>query len=114
VAANGAQLELALLNVVINAVDAMPQGGTLTLVAAPVEQGVRIDIDDTGTGIAADVLPRIFEPWVTTKAVGRGTGLGLSITRDVITAHGGTITVASRPGAGTTFTIILPALPQPT
>ena len=87
VAANGAQLELALLNVVINAVDAMPQGGALTLVAAAVEQGVRIEVSDTGTGIPADVLPRIFEPWVTTKAVGRGTGLGLSIARDVITAR---------------------------
>jgi signal transduction histidine kinase len=109
VAANRAQLELALLNIVINALDAMPQGGALTLIAEPAAQGVRIQIRDTGTGIPADVLPRIFEPWVTTKAVGRGTGLGLSITRDVITAHGGTITVVTAPGAGSTFTIVLPA-----
>jgi two-component system NtrC family sensor kinase len=102
-------LELALLNIVINALDAMPQGGALTLIAEPAAQGVRIQIRDTGTGIPADVLPRIFEPWVTTKAVGRGTGLGLSITRDVIIAHGGTITVATTPGAGSTFTIVLPA-----
>jgi signal transduction histidine kinase len=113
IAANRAQLELALLNVVINALDAMPQGGALTLVAEPMAQGVRIQIHDTGAGIPADVLPRIFEPWVTTKAFGRGTGLGLSITRDVITAHGGTITVATTSDAGTTFTIVLPALQQP-
>ena len=113
VAANRAQLELALLNIVINALDAMPQGGTLTLIAEPAAPGVRIQIRDTGTGIPADVLPRIFEPWVTTKAVGRGTGLGLSITRDVITAHGGTITVATTPGVGSTFTIIMPANHQP-
>jgi two-component system, NtrC family, sensor kinase len=85
----------------------------LTLAAEPVPHGVRIRIHDTGTGIPVDVLPRIFEPWVTTKAAGLGTGLGLSITRDVVAAHGGTITVAAGPGAGTTFTIVLPALPQP-
>jgi signal transduction histidine kinase len=113
IAANRAQLELALLNIVINALDAMPQGGALTLVVEPIAKGVRIQIQDTGTGIPADVLPRIFEPWVTTKAVGRGTGLGLSITRDVITAHGGTIAVATTSDAGTTFTIVLPALQQP-
>jgi two-component system NtrC family sensor kinase len=113
VAANRTQLELALLNIVINALDAMPRGGALTLVADPIAHGVRIQIHDTGTGIPADVLPRIFEPWVTTKAAGRGTGLGLSITRDVIVAHGGTITVATKPDEGTTFTIVLPALEQP-
>ena len=64
---------------------------------------------DTGSGIDPDVLPRIFEPWVTTKPAGRGTGLGLSITRDLITSLGGTIGVSSSAGQGTTFTIELPA-----
>jgi signal transduction histidine kinase len=69
---------------------------------------VRIEISDTGTGIPKDLLPRIFQPWVTTKPAGRGTGLGLSITHDVIARHGGAIAAVSEPGRGTTFTIDLP------
>jgi signal transduction histidine kinase len=109
VAANEAQLELALLNLVTNALDAMPDGGTLTLAATHTGGRVRIDVRDTGTGIDAAVLPRLFEPWVTTKPTGRGTGLGLSITRDLITSLGGTITVSTSSRQGTTFTIELPA-----
>jgi signal transduction histidine kinase len=109
VAADEAQLELALLNVVTNAVDAMPGGGTLTLGAEAILDGVRIEIGDTGAGIEAALLPTIFDPWITTKPAGRGTGLGLSITRDVIRSLGGTIAVVTAPGAGTTFTIDLPA-----
>jgi signal transduction histidine kinase len=109
VAADEAQLELALLNLVTNALDAMPEGGTLTLDVRMTDGRVRIDVRDTGSGIAADVLPRIFEPWVTTKPAGRGTGLGLSITRDLVTTLGGTIAVSTSAGEGTTFTIELPA-----
>jgi signal transduction histidine kinase len=109
VAANEAQLELALMNLVTNALDAMPDGGTLTLAATNTGGRVRIDVRDTGTGIDAAVLPRLFEPWVTTKPTGRGTGLGLSITRDLITSLGGTITVSTSSRQGTTFTIELPA-----
>jgi len=109
VAADESQLELALLNLVTNALDAMPAGGTLTLTARMAEHRVKIDVCDTGSGITPDVLPRIFEPWVTTKPAGRGTGLGLSITRDLIIALGGTIAVATSDGHGTTFTIELPA-----
>jgi two-component system, NtrC family, sensor kinase len=103
------QLELALLNLIGNGVDAMPSGGTLTVRVSQTPSGVRFEVADTGTGIAADLLPRIFDPWVTTKAPGRGSGLGLSIARDVITAHGGTIAVHSEPGTGTVFTVDLPA-----
>jgi signal transduction histidine kinase len=110
VIASEAQLELALLNLVVNALDAMPQGGTLTLAADLAAETVRLEVQDTGAGIAADILPRIFEPWVTTKPVGRGSGLGLSIARDVVNALGGTIAVASTPGDGTRFTITLPAV----
>ena len=110
VAADEAQLELALLNLVTNALDAMPGGGTLTLAATNAGQRVRINVSDTGTGIDGSVLPRLFEPWVTTKTAGRGTGLGLTITRDLITSLGGTITVSTTPGKGTTFTIELPAV----
>ena len=109
VAADEAQLELALLNLVTNALDAMPDGGTLTVAARMTDGRVRIDVRDTGSGISPDVLPRMFEPWVTTKPAGRGTGLGLSITRDLVTALGGTIAVATSAGHGTTFTIELPA-----
>jgi signal transduction histidine kinase len=103
-------LELALLNLMTNAVDAMPEGGTLTVRLEQVTAArVRIEIADTGHGIANDLLPRIFEPWVSTKTPDRGTGLGLSIARDVVSAHGGSISVASEMGQGTTFTIELPA-----
>jgi two-component system NtrC family sensor kinase len=109
IAADEAQLELALLNLVTNALDAMPNGGTLTLTAASADGRVTIEVRDTGGGIDATVLPRIFEPWVTTKAAGRGTGLGLTITRDLVTSLGGTIAVSTSEGRGTTFTIELPA-----
>ncbi|MGE3277510.1 MAG: sensor histidine kinase [Vicinamibacterales bacterium] len=103
-------LELALLNLMTNAVDAMPGGGTLTVsVDTPSPDVVRIRVADSGQGIPEDLLPRIFEAWVSTKKPGRGTGLGLAITRDVVQGHGGTIRVASEVGRGTTFTIELPS-----
>jgi two-component system, NtrC family, sensor kinase len=107
--ADETQLELALLNLVTNALDAMPSGGRLELVARASDDGVTIEVADTGIGIPPEVLPRIFEPWVTTKPRGQGAGLGLSITRDVIAAHGGRMCVRTVEGAGTTFTIDLPA-----
>jgi len=115
------QLELTLLNLVANALDAMPSGGTLTISLSGHVRGsrkadtnrIRIEVADTGTGIPPALLPRIFDPWVTTKPAGRGSGLGLSIANSVITAHGGTITVHSEVGQGTVFTIELPiAVPQ--
>jgi two-component system, NtrC family, sensor kinase len=109
--ADSEQLELAVLNLITNSLDAMPHGGSLAMRASRTPGGVRIDIADTGTGIAKDLLPRIFQPWVTTKTAGRGTGLGLSITRDVVERHGGTISVVSDRGQGTTFTIDLPSSP---
>jgi len=102
-------LELALLNLMTNAVDAMPKGGTLAVHVTDVSNRVRIDISDTGHGIPDELLPRIFEPWVSTKKPGHGTGLGLAIARDVVSAHGGTISVTSSVGQGTTFTIDLPS-----
>ena len=107
------QLELAILNLITNSLDAMPHGGSLAIRASRTTSGVRIEITDTGTGIPKTLLPRIFQPWVTTKGTGRGTGLGLSITHDVVQRHGGTIAVWSEHGRGATFTIDLPALPAP-
>lgn len=109
ITADETQLELALVNLVTNAADAMPGGGRLALALTPVEHGVRLQVSDTGSGIAPDILPHVFEPWVTTKPAGHGTGLGLTITRDVVLSLNGTIGVESTPGAGTTFTIELPA-----
>jgi signal transduction histidine kinase len=105
------ELEMALLNLVSNAVDAMPSGGDLRVGASAVDDGLQIVVADSGSGIPPDLLPRIFEPWVTTKPPGRGTGLGLSITRDAIARIGGTIAAAPGQGQGTVFTITLPADP---
>jgi two-component system NtrC family sensor kinase len=106
--ADPVQLELALVNLVSNSLDAMPEGGRLDITLSATAEGVRIVVADTGVGIPADMLPRIFEPWVTTKPLGRGTGLGLSVTREAIASHGGAIDVRSEPGHGTVFTIDLP------
>jgi two-component system NtrC family sensor kinase len=110
VAADAVQLELALLNLVTNSLDAMPSGGVMAItVARTATGGVRIQVADTGVGISGELLPKVFDPWVTTKEAGRGTGLGLSITRDVVAGHGGTITARSEVGVGSVFTVELPA-----
>ncbi|NOT44688.1 MAG: HAMP domain-containing histidine kinase [Acidobacteria bacterium] len=102
------RLEMALMNLMTNAIDAMPDGGELRVRASDVGGSVRIEIQDTGVGIPEAIHDRIFEPWVTTKPPGQGTGLGLGITRDVVTQAGGTIGFDSRPGHGTTFVLTLP------
>jgi signal transduction histidine kinase len=95
-----------LLNLVQNALDAMPQGGTLTLRGWQTASHVHLDICDTGTGIPADQLAQIFEPLYTTKPA--GTGLGLYMVREIVTAHEGESRITSQVSHGTTFTIILP------
>ncbi len=98
-----------LLNLVLNAVQAMPESGTLRVAAAREgAQHIRLTVADTGHGIPPDVLPKIFEPFVTTKARGKGTGLGLTVVLGIVQEHGGSITVDSTPGQGTTFTLLLP------
>jgi len=106
--ADAAQLEMALLNLVTNALDAMPDGGTLSIAARACPDGARLEIADTGGGIAAPIIDRLFEPWVTTKPAGQGSGLGLAIVRDVVRGHGGSIAVSNQP-AGAVFVITLPA-----
>jgi signal transduction histidine kinase len=109
VAGDETQLELALSNLVTNALDAMPDGGNL-IVTATMEPGhAVVEIADTGVGIAPEVPDRIFEPWVTTKAAGQGTGLGLSIARDVVQRMGGAISANPRPAGGTVLRITLPS-----
>jgi two-component system NtrC family sensor kinase len=114
------EFELALLNLAVNARDAMPHGGSLTITARPVllkgkatEEGlqgefVAIRVADTGAGIPADVLPHVFEPFFTTKEVGKGTGLGLSQVYGFAKQSGGTATVTSTIGRGTVITLYLP------
>jgi two-component system, NtrC family, sensor kinase len=107
--ADAVQLELAVLNLISNSIDAMTSGGKLTLRLARVGDRLRLEVADTGSGIPPELLTQIFNPWVTTKAQGKGSGLGLSIARQVVVSHGGTIRVDNRPGAGAVFTIDLPA-----
>lgn len=102
------QLEMALLNLVTNAIDAMPGGGTLSIAGTKHADGLRVEIADTGPGIPAAVIDRLFEPWVTTKPVGHGSGLGLAIVRDVVRAQGGSVSASNR-AVGALFAIELPA-----
>jgi signal transduction histidine kinase len=106
------QLELALLNLITNAVDAMASGGRLTVRLARVDDRLYLEIEDTGGGIPPELVARIFDPWVTTKPSGKGSGLGLSIARQVVISHGGTIRAENRAGKGAVFTIDLPAAPE--
>lgn len=110
VTGNVSKLQQAVINLAVNAIDAMPQGGTLTLRARNNGKYVVVEIKDTGTGIAPEHLPRIFDPFFTTKEVGRGTGLGLAVCYGIISDHHGKLEVQSTQGLGTTFTISLPIL----
>jgi two-component system NtrC family sensor kinase len=97
-------------NIIINAVDAMKDSGVLTIRTLHVESPQRIEISfsDTGPGIPSNELDKVFEPFYTTKEVGRGTGLGLSVSYGIIEGHGGTMRVQSRVTKGTTFIVLLP------
>jgi CheY-like chemotaxis protein len=112
VSADRTQLEQVLMNLCVNARDAMPEGGTLTIAARNEINDVVLEVSDTGEGIPPDNLDKIFDPFFTTKAVGTGTGLGLSTVNAIIKSHGGFVTVASTVKRGTTFKVHLPALPD--
>jgi PAS domain S-box-containing protein len=109
VLARGGELREVLMNLVLNAVDAMPRGGTVRLRTERQDDWAAVSVADTGTGIPDELRRRIFEPFFTTKEA--GTGLGLSIVSGIISSYGGTIGVESESGRGTTFTIRLPAAP---
>lgn len=107
---DGAQIEQVLLALMVNALDAMPQGGNLWIMSklSAEENIVRVTVRDDGTGISPEILPRLFEPFLTTKETGRGVGLGLAISRSILERHNGNIEVQSEVGRGTTFTVTLP------
>jgi two-component system, NtrC family, sensor kinase len=102
------KLQQVLLNLLLNARDAMPKGGWLTIATREDAGRAIVEVSDTGIGIPGEHLGRIYDPFFTTKAIGRGTGLGLSITYGIVQEHGGTLTCDSAVGKGTTFTLTLP------
>jgi signal transduction histidine kinase len=112
--ADRGQLAQVLINLFINAADAMPDGGRLTVrcLSDPQDGRAVLEVADTGHGIPAEHLPHIFEPFYTTKESGSGTGLGLAVAARIVEAHGGTIEAASEPGRGTRFCIELPGAGQ--
>jgi signal transduction histidine kinase len=105
-----AQVEQVLLALIMNAIDAMPRGGNLLVRtrSLPQSRQIEIQVRDDGVGIQPDLLPRMFEPFLTTKETGKGVGLGLAISKTIVERHGGVIEVESQPGRGTTFYIFLP------
>jgi two-component system cell cycle sensor histidine kinase/response regulator CckA len=111
------ELDQALLNLAVNARDAMPHGGRLSITTGGVEHGgvehAFLRVADSGCGIAPEIVPELFEPFFTTKEAGRGTGLGLATVKDFAEGSGGSVGVQSAPGDGSTFTLVLPLAPTP-
>ncbi len=109
VACNIGEIKQVLVNLLVNAAHAIDKSGEICIRTSSInDKTVAIEISDTGSGIPPEILGKIFDPFFTTKAVGKGTGLGLWISTTIIQKHGGTISVRSAPGAGTTFTLTLP------
>jgi two-component system NtrC family sensor kinase len=114
ISGHSSQLQQVFTNLILNAVQAMPQGGSLTIstVLRQDEDKIHVSFADTGQGIARENLDKIFEPFFSTKKVGEGTGLGLSVSYGLIRNHGGEIKVTSEAGRGTVFTVVLPVGPD--
>ena len=107
---DGDHIHQLLLNLILNALDVMPHGGTLIIdLHAPEGDHIELRVLDTGPGISSDLLPRLFRPFVSTKET--GLGLGLSVCRRIVEAHGGAITAGDRPAGGAVFTVTLPLRP---
>ena len=110
VRANESRIQQVFFNLILNARDAMPKGGWLTLTTSADDDTVIIEVSDTGHGIKKEDIKRIYDPFFTTKGIGRGTGLGLSVSYGILQEHGGAIFVESSPDKGTVFQVALPAL----
>ena len=105
---NAGRLQQVFLNLIVNARDAMPEGGELRVLTDTMNSKIEILVQDTGTGISPENIKKIYDPFFTTKAPGKGTGLGLSVSYGIVQEHGGTISVESKQGVGTTFRLELP------
>jgi len=108
VVADASQLQQVLVNLVVNAIQAMPKGGRLTISTRHRESTAVLSVADTGLGMSGDVRKRVFLPFFTTKDVNEGTGLGLAVAHGIVSAHGGRISVESRPGQGSCFEVEIP------
>ena len=106
--ADAGQLTQVMVNLVVNAIQAMPEGGKLNVLTDVQDQYVVCIVEDTGVGMTKEVLDQLFVPFFTTKEINQGTGLGLPVVHGIVTSHGGTIEIKSKPGKGTKFTIRLP------
>lgn len=106
--ADPSQMRQVIVNLVVNAMQAMPDGGNLTITTTGIKNRISMIIEDTGEGMSKKVLKQIFVPFFTTKEVGHGTGLGLPVVHGIITSHGGSINVESKPDMGSRFEVILP------
>jgi len=107
-AGNAGKLQQVFLNLFVNARDAMPEGGELRITTDMMNSKIEILVQDTGTGISKENITKIYDPFFTTKSPGKGTGLGLSVSYGIVQEHGGTISVESKAGTGTTFRLELP------
>jgi len=108
--ADPAQIQQVLVNLAVNAIQAMPEGGTLTIETSARDEVVSLIVEDSGTGMNKEVLEQIFNPFFTTKGVAHGTGLGLSVVHGIVTSHGGKVLVESEPGKGSRFEVLLPTI----
>jgi signal transduction histidine kinase len=109
VLADSDQLQQVFLNLFLNARDAMPEGGNLTVLTSDLNGEILVEIADSGYGVSEKDLKQIFDPFFTTKPAGKGTGLGLAVCYGIVTAHGGRIEIEPNNGRGTKFIVILPA-----
>lgn len=110
---NANQLQQVLINLMINAQQAMPEGGAIRVLTYALDHQITVAVSDTGEGMPPEIQQKIFEPFFTTKPVGQGTGLGLSVSYGIIKEHGGIMQLKSGRGEGTTFTLQFPVLPEP-
>jgi signal transduction histidine kinase len=107
--ADPGQIRQVVSNLLLNAIQAMGDGGTLSVQTRALDAGVELAVGDTGCGMPPEIKDKIFIPFFTTKAAGQGTGLGLAVVNEIVRSHGGTIRVDSQPGKGTLFQVYLPA-----
>ena len=106
--ADEGEIRQILLALIVNAIDAMPNGGTLTIKTQDLNENIHITIQDTGSGIAPQIRDKVFDPFFTTKSVGKGTGLGLFIAFNLLKKYRGKIELKSTGSTGSTFTVTLP------